>query len=92
MKEAIHHKNDFNGFSEKLLAWGNQAILVHKIIHLFNSASVLGFFIFILCSERGLEVHENCVNGFSRRSPCLGQIGHILSSEIIHPNNSNSLE
>lgn len=92
MKEAIHHKNDINGFSEKLLAWGNQAILVQKIIHLFNSASVLGFFIFILCSERGLEVHENCVNGFSRRSSCLGQIGHILSSEIIHPNNSNSLE
>ena len=70
MKEATHHKNYINGFSEKkILVWGNQAILIQKIIH---NASVLGFFVFILCSERGLEVHENRVNGFPK-------ICHILS-------------
>ena len=70
---------------KKILVYGNQAILVQKIIHLFNSASVLGFFVFILCSERGLEVHENRVlkmvfpkieNGLENG---LSKIGHILS-------------
>ena len=54
MKEATHHKNYINGFSEeKILVWGNHA-------------SVLEYFFFILCNERVLEMHENRVNGFSK--------------------------
>ena len=41
-----------------------------------------------MCSERGLEAHENRVNSFSKRSSCSDQIGHILSSEIMHRNST----
>ena len=55
MKETIYHQNYINGFSEKnILVWGNQAILVQKVIHLFKSAAVLRLLAFILCSERDL--------------------------------------
>ena len=77
-----------NGFSEKIILQGKQAMLSLKMMCIWICRKVF-FFFEILHNERGQEVYGNYLNGFSEKNSHLWQMG-ILGSKMVHHNSGST--
>ena len=61
-----------------------------KMASCHNSESTLQIFFETLHNERGLELHENQLNGFSKKKHYFGQMGHFGPGNVCLDQNSGS--
>ena len=69
-------KNYSSCFHEKIFVRDKWIILGQNWCVVVTLNPLSGFF-FFLHNEKGEEMHQNYVNAFSQKSPCLVQMGHF---------------